>query len=54
MRKRKIATNETIDSARAAQAASGAVNDSPTSTVTGIASTPSGDWTAPKAVMTMK
>ena len=54
MTNRKIAMNETIDSVRAAHAASGVVNDSPTRTVAGIASTPSGESTAPKAVMTRK
>ena len=41
--KRKIAMNETSVCVCAAQAAIGAENESPTSTVTGIASTPSGE-----------
>ncbi len=49
--KRKIATNETSFCACAAHAAIGAENESPTRTVTGTASTPSGDSTAPNAVM---
>ena len=54
IRKRKIATNEASVCVWAAQAAIGAENEIPTSTVTGMASTPSGDSTAPNATMTTK
>ena len=46
--------NETSVFVCAAQAAIAEENESPTRTVTGIASTPSGESTAPNAVMTTK